>query len=107
MTELRAGLVAASPGTIAVYGCLPRREWTCRAVLAFQWGEEPDYWAGWAERVGSELGLSAVDYMAEPGWTYRGLSHRDDWDSLVEEMRQTGLDEAVLVMTPVEKEKES
>lgn len=39
MTELRTGLVAATPGTIAIYMCEARKEMTFRTVLAYRWDD--------------------------------------------------------------------
>ena len=97
---MNPSLVPATLGTLAVYACQSRCEWTTRTVLAYRWEDEFDGGV-WVECVGSELGLVPVDHLTRRGWEYVGLAHVDDWGSLAKEMQQTGLDEVVLTMTPV------
>lgn len=97
------GLIAAMPGTLAVYACAARREWATRAVLAYRWEDALDG-GGWVECVGSGLGLGTAYHLAKHGWEYAGLSHLDDWWALTDEMKQAGLDTLVEVMTPVQTE---
>ena len=99
MTELRTGLVAATPGTIAIYMCEARKEMTFRTVLAYRWDDLDG--GGWVECVGDELGLVVVDHIAPPGWTYAGLAHINDLSCLEAEITQDQGRNAGRIMTAV------
>ena len=72
---------------------------------------EDDEWSRWGvgrslvdviQCAANEAAAALLDAAAERDRLAEAVrAYVDDWDLLVEEMRQTGLDEVVLTMTPV------
>lgn len=75
-----------------------------------RWTED-DEWSRWGvgrslvdviQCAANEAAAALLDAAAERDRLAEAVrAYVDDWDLLVEEMRQTGLDEVVLTMTPV------